>query len=197
MQIAKSLVNAKNICLAPISREKDAEIESCWTHDAEYIRMLSVDNARPLAPSQLIKKYETIEKEMDEDKNLFYFTIRMLSDDRLIGFSKLYRVEWSNGTALIQLGIGDPADRNKGYGSEVLNLMLRFAFAEINLFRLTAYIPEYNKAAMYVFKKMGFIEEVRRREAINRDGRRWDMIHLGILQPEWTQLLKGKNRHKH
>jgi len=132
-----------------------------------------------------------IAKEMDEDKNLFYFTIRMQSDDRLIGFSKLYRVEWSNGTALIQLGIGDPADRNKGYGSEALNLMLRFAFAEINLFRLTAYIPEYNKAAMYVFKKKGFIEEVRRREAINRDGRRWDMIHLGILQPEWTQFLEG------
>jgi len=45
MQIAKSLFNAEKICLAPISHEKDAEIESCWTHDAEYIRMMSVDHA--------------------------------------------------------------------------------------------------------------------------------------------------------
>jgi len=189
MQLADSLFNAENICLAPINHEEDAKIESRWTHNAEYLRLLSAENARPLAPSQIIKKYEAIEKEMDEDKNIFYFTLRMKADDRLIGFTKLFRVDWSNGTALIELSIGDPGDRNKGYGSEALNLMLRFAFAEINIYRLTACIPEYNKAAMHVFNKMGFIEEVRRREAINRDGRRWDMIHLGILQPECLELF--------
>ena len=41
------------------------------------------------------------------------------------------------------------------------------------------------------------MEEVRRRQALNRYGRRWDLIQMGILQREWvtTYLLsyrKGK-----
>jgi RimJ/RimL family protein N-acetyltransferase len=37
------------------------------------------------------------------------------------------------------------------------------------------------------FEKAGFIVEVRRRQALNRDGRRWDLLHLGLLQQEWAQ----------
>ena len=72
-----------------------------------------------------------------------------------------------------------------GYGREALNLLLRFAFGEINLFRLTAVIPEYNQAAMGLFQQAGFSEEVRRRQAIHRDGQRWDSIHFGIFSREW------------
>ena len=185
MRIDEPLFEGEHICLAPIDHEKDPEIESRWTHDAEYLRLLSADPARPIAPALLKKKYDEIEKEMDEGRKLFYFTIRLRSDERLIGFARLFWIEWSNGTGMIQLGIGDPQDRGQGYGSEALRLLLRYAFAELNLHRLTAFIPEYNKGAMRLFEKAGFIEEVRRRQAIHRDGRRWDMVHMGILRREW------------
>ena len=122
---------------------------------------------------------------MDESRSLFYFTVRMRSDDRLIGFAKLYWIEWSNGTGMIQLGIGDAHDRGHGYGSEILSLMLRYAFAELNLYRLTAMIPDYNQVAKLLFQNAGFVEEVRRRQALNRNGRRWDMLHMGLLREEW------------
>jgi RimJ/RimL family protein N-acetyltransferase len=63
--------------------------------------------------------------------------------------------------------------------------MLRFAFDELNLFRLTAWVPEYNKPALQLFEQAGFVVEVRRRQALNRDGHTWDMLHLGLLQEEW------------
>jgi RimJ/RimL family protein N-acetyltransferase len=63
--------------------------------------------------------------------------------------------------------------------------MLRYAFMELNFFRLGAIIPEYNLPALNLFQKAGFIEEVRRREALNRYGRRWDNLHLGLLQEQW------------
>jgi RimJ/RimL family protein N-acetyltransferase len=83
------------------------------------------------------------------------------------------------------LGIGDPGERRKGYGTEVLNLLLRYAFSELNLFRLSAVIPEYNAGALRLFEKAGFLQEVRRRQALNRDGRFWDLIHVGLLRDEW------------
>src|SRR5512139_794196 len=126
MRIDQPLFESEHICLGPIDHEKDPEIESRWTHDASYLRLISVDPALPASPAQIKKRYEAIEKEQDEDKNLFYFTLRMRSDDRLIGFARLHWIEWSNGTGFIQMGIGDPKDRGQGYGSEALALLLRF-----------------------------------------------------------------------
>lgn len=187
MDLKRSLFEAESVCLAPIDPEKDAEIESRWTHDAEYLRLLQADIARPLSPAQVKKVYEKIEKKVEEDKNLFYFTIRTRPDERLVGFARLYHITWSHGTGMMQMGVGDPQDRRKGYGRQALSLLLRYAFEELNLYRLTALVPEYNTAALQFFEQAGFSVEVRRREALNRDGRRWDLLHLGLLQDEWLQ----------
>jgi RimJ/RimL family protein N-acetyltransferase len=88
---------------------------------------------------------------------------------------------------MLQMGIGDPGDRRRGFGSEALELLLRYAFEELNLFRVTVLVPEYNTAAVRFFEKAGFVIEVRRREAVNRMGRRWDLLHLGLLQSDWMQ----------
>jgi RimJ/RimL family protein N-acetyltransferase len=186
MTIEKSLYEGEHICLASIDHEKDPPIESVWTHDPEYIRMLGPEPVRPLSAEQIKKKYEAIEKEIEESKNLFYFTLRMRQDDRLIGFARLFWVEWNNASAFLELGIGDPKDRGHGFGREALDLLLNYAFDELNLHRLSARIPEYNTPAIHLFERTGFQVEVRRREALLRDGKRWDMLHLGILREEWS-----------
>lgn len=185
MQIDVSLYEAQDICLAPIDHEKDPEIEAKWTQDASYLRLLDESPARPKSSAHVKKLYEKLEKKIEENKNLFYFTIRMRSDDRLIGFIKLQWIEWSIGVGSIQMGIGEAQDRLRGYGTQALNLAIRYAFAELNLYRLNAAIPEYNPIALHVFKKAGLVEEVRRRQALYRDGKRWDMFHLGLLKDEW------------
>jgi RimJ/RimL family protein N-acetyltransferase len=91
----------------------------------------------------------------------------------------------------LELGIGDPNDRRHGFGSEALRLILRYAFAELNLYRLSVMVPEYNPPALSLFTKAGFVEEVRRREALQRDGRYWDALHLGLLREEWEAQVKG------
>jgi len=190
MSIQAPLFEGQHIRFTPIDYDNDPQIESQWTHNPTYLRMLSADIARPMAPGQVKKKYEQIEKELDEKRSLFYFAIRTCSEEnekeeRLIGFARLYWIEWSNGTGNIQLGIGDPNDWRRGYGREAVRMLLRFAFDELNLFRLMAVIPEYNRAARHLFERAGFSQEVRRRQALQRDGQRWDMLHMGILRQEW------------
>jgi len=189
MEIQTPLFEGQLICLASIDHDNDPEIESQWTHDSEFMRMLYTEPMRPLSPTQVKKKYEAIEKDLEESKNLFHFTIRARLDDRLLGFASLYWIEWTNGAGMLKLGIGNRTDRGHGFGSEALRLMLRYAFTELNLHRLGATIPEYNPVAQHIFAKAGFVEEVRRRQAINRDGQRWDLIHVGILREEWLARL--------
>ena len=195
MNITAPLFEGQLTCLAPIDHEHDLEIVSGWTKDLLYLRLVDTSPARPLSPDQVKKQFEALEKEIEESKDLFYFAIHTLASEakpeRLIGFIKLFRIDWAHGNAFIQIGIGDPADWQRGYGGDALNLILRFAFSEMNLFRITARIPEYNLGALALFHKAGFSEEVRRREAIRRDGRCWDDIHMGLLAEEWHGWSSG------
>jgi len=186
MNANSALFTGKDLRLTPIDREKDPEVESRWTHDLEYLRMLDSELARPLTPAQVKKKYEEIEKEIDQSRSRFYFALRTTSEpERLLGFLEIPWVMWNQGVAGIRLGISDPADRRKGYGRQALQLMLRYAFDELNLYRLVAQIPAYNRIAIRLFEGAGFVEEVRRREALHRAGQRWDALEFGLLREEW------------
>jgi RimJ/RimL family protein N-acetyltransferase len=187
MSIDKSLFTGRIIKLGPIDHEKDPEVVSRWTKDAGFMRMMYTEPIRPLSVWQVKKKLEELEKSQEEEKNLFHFRIRALDDERLLGFAELLWISWTNGIGYVRLGIGSEENRHKGYGSETLGMLLRYAFDELNLFRLTALIPEYNPPAIGLFSKMGFCEEVRRREALERDGQRWDLLQYGILAEEWSE----------
>ena len=192
LDIQTQLFEARDIRLGPIDHEVHPEIESGWTHDAEFMRLMELAPARPLSPTMVRKHYESIEKQMDEDKNLFYFTIRAREDDHLIGKAVIEWVDWMNGNGFVHLGFGRPEDRRKGYGSQVLSLLLRYAFGELNLYRLTAVVPAYNEGARHLFRKFGFVEEVCRRKALNRDGEFWDLVAFGLLQTEWRERINER-----
>jgi len=187
--IQTQLFEGQDIRFGPIDHEKDPGIESKWTHDSEFMRLMEVDPARPLSAAMLKKQYEKLEKEVEEDKNLYHFMIRSKADDRLIGKAAVQWIEWTNGNGFLRLGIGAAEDRCKGYGSQASQMLLRFAFAELNLFRVSAIVPEYNEGALALLKKFGFVQEVCRRKSLERDGRRWDLFVFGLLSDEWRNQL--------
>ena len=189
--IQTPLFEGPDIRFGPIDHEKDPEIEARWTHNSDFMRMMETAPARPLSAAMVKKQYEKLEKQMEEDKNFYYFTIRARDDDRLIGRAAIQWIEWANGNGHIRLGIGAAEDRGRGYGTQALRMLLRFAFAELNLFRVTAQVPEYNEAALALVKKFDFIQEVCRRKSLERDGRRWDLYVFGLLSDEWQKQAKA------
>lgn len=188
--IQTQLFEGEDIRFGPIDHEKDAEIESRWMHDSEFMRMLDTKPARPMSAAMVKKQYEKLEKQAEEEKNLYHFMIRTKAEDRLIGKASVERIEWANGNGFLRLGIGAAEDRHKGYGTQALRMLLRFAFAELNLFRVTAVVPEYNEAAIALLQKFGFVQEVCRRQSLERDGRRWDLYVFGLLTDEWQKQTR-------
>ena len=126
LNIQTPLFEAQDIRLGPIDHEKDPEVESRWTHDNEFMCLMELKPVRPLAPEMVRKGYESLEKEIEDDKNLFYFTIRAREDDCLLGKVVLEWIDWSNGNAYLRLGIGLGGDRGQGFGVQALGLLLRF-----------------------------------------------------------------------
>ena len=161
--------------------DKDAETESKWTEDADYLHAIGVRPAYPLSANAIKKQHEEAQKDADKTP-LFRWAVRLQSDDRLIGWARIDHIEWTHHTGNVALGIGAGDDRGKGYGSDALKMLLRYAFDELNLHRLSAGVPGYNDGALRFFARFSFVEEVRRREALLLHGQRYDAVWLGLLR---------------
>lgn len=160
---------------------EDAAILARWSEDASYLRAMDTAYARPLSEQQLAKRLDPDQR----DANWIEFHLRTVKDDKLIGFVALHTIEWNNATAMLSMGIGEPAYRGKGFGTEALRLVLNYAFAELNLFRVGLDVIATNDRAVHVYEKLGFQREGIMRRAVHREGRRHDVLHMGLLRDEW------------
>jgi len=162
---------------------------SRWSRNSEYFRLLN-SSGRPMqSPTANLKWME--EEVAELSPATYMFTIRTIADDKLIGELALDVVDWSGRDAFVGLGIGETEYWSKGYGTDVMNILLRFAFTEINLRRVTLTVFEYNPRAIRSYEKAGFQHEGRLRQFLNKEGKRWDMLYMGILRAEWIASHPG------
>jgi RimJ/RimL family protein N-acetyltransferase len=160
-----------------------AEAFSRWSRDSEYSRLLS---AFPAGPNSVKSFKDWIEKEFEKERlDSYMFMIRTLQENLLIGEIDLEVIEGYHSDAFVGISIGERRYWDKGYGTDAMNIMLNYAFNELNLHRVSLNVFEYNPRAIHLYEKIGFTVEGRAREFLNRDGRRWDMIFMGILRESW------------
>ncbi len=177
------LFTGKLIRLAAPVPEKDAEALARWSRDTEYWRLLDTDPVRPF----LTKSVQEEMAKWEERENAVAFVIHALADDRTLGFVGLSDIYWTHGDAFIGIGIGERADWGKGYGTDAMRVLMRYAFTELNLHRLSLTVYEYNRRAIRSYEKAGFVTEGRVHQFFQREGRRWNLIYMGILKSEWEQ----------
>ncbi len=181
----KNILTGKLVRLVVEDTENIAKLFARWSRDSEYMRLLDTSPAR-LFSEKATKEW--LEKEQEKDPpGLYMFMIRTLEDNKLIGEIDLDGIRWSHGDAWVGIGIGERDCWDKGYGSDAMNILLRYAFTELNLHRVTLTVFEYNPRAIRAYEKAGFQLEGRARQFIHRDGNRWDLIFMGILREEWEK----------
>lgn len=159
--------------------EKDLQHTARWNLDFEYQRLLD-SGPSMLWPAKMVKEW--LEKHFDE---LYMFSIRDRADDQMIGIVDLSGINWVTGDAWVGIGIGERAFWGKGYGTDAMNLILQFGFEELNLRRVSLTVFGYNERAYKSYRKVGFQEEGRLRQWMQRAGERYDLIYMGILREEW------------
>ena len=181
----KNLLIGKLVRLAACDPEEMGKSFSAWSRDSEYFRLMSAGVSSMFSVKQTTSFYE---KDLnDAALRAYYFGVRTIADDRLIGEINLEMVNWSGRDAFVGLSIGERENWGKGYGSEMMQLLLQFAFLEVNLRRVTLTVFEYNPRAIRVYEKAGFQQEGRLRKFLNKEGQRWDMLFMGILREEWLE----------
>jgi RimJ/RimL family protein N-acetyltransferase len=182
----KDILTGKFVRLSAFDPEEMSKAFPRWNRNSEYQRLLN-GSARPLySPKAELKWMEEEAGEMSPGG--YFFSIRTLAEDKLIGEIGLDVVSWPGRDAFVGLGIGETEYWSKGYGTDVMNVLLRFAFTEINLKRVTLAVFEYNPRAIRSYEKAGFRHEGQLRNLLSREGRRWNILYMGILREEWLAL---------
>lgn len=180
------LFHGRLVKLAEENPETFAKAFNEWFRDTEMSRLLDSDPPRLWSE---VKLKEWMEKDLAEpDSNEYFFSIRTLEEQHLIGFIGLFSRDWHHGDAWVGIGIGDREYWGRGYGTDAMQVIQRYAFETLNLRRLTLVVFEYNQRAIRSYQKAGFVVEGVARQSMLREGRRWDWIYMGILKEDWLKL---------
>lgn len=104
---------------------------------------------------------------------------------RLIGEIRLDNVDFNERRASMAIAILDPELLGKGLGSEAIFLLLRYAFAELQLHRIGIRVLAYNQRPIRAYEKCGFVVEGREREVAFVKGTWHDDVIMGLLEHEF------------
>jgi ribosomal-protein-alanine N-acetyltransferase len=174
------------VYLRPLERE-DARTLVAWLNDPEVTRFL-----RAYRPMTLAAEEEFLRRVAESDKDVA-LGIMTRAAEQFIGVAGLHDVDVRNRHAQFGVTLGDKDSWGKGYGTEVTQLVVRYAFETLNLNRVWLHVYEYNPRALRVYEKVGFRTEGRLRQDTFRDGRYWDTFVMAVLRDEWEAVDYTRN----
>jgi RimJ/RimL family protein N-acetyltransferase len=104
----------------------------------------------------------------------------------------LHEIHRENRKAVLGIMIGDKTHWDRGYGTDAVQTLLRFAFDEVNLRRVQLLVHEHNARAIACYRKCCFVEEGRLRQDWYQAGRYADTIVMGALAAEFRALVGSR-----
>ncbi|MFS0687938.1 GNAT family protein [Sporosarcina sp. 179-K 8C2 HS] len=117
------------------------------------------------------------------------YMIEEISTDKPIGVTSLINIDYGNRNAECIIDIGEKDYWNKGFGREAFQLLLDFAFDELNLHKVYLRVFSYNERAIKLYQKLGFSEDGRLTEQLYRNGSWHDVILMGLLKRNYRLLM--------
>lgn len=136
---------------------------------------------------------EAYEKKWVEDAIFSQSDIKLAicdtKSDSYIGNIYLNKIDKIHRSAIIGILIGEKEYRSKGYGREATLLMLKYAFQELGLHRISALILEENIPSRKMFEKLGFVQEGIYRDSLFKCGSYKNQVVVSLLSSEFKSLF--------
>jgi RimJ/RimL family protein N-acetyltransferase len=167
------------IRLRPFERE-DAEKYRQWVNDAGILRL--VDRVLPVTKDEHLRWYER----MISSKDVVIFAIEVVENKDFIGCAWLYDIDYRHLKAEVRLLIGDNRCWGRGYGTEAITLLVKFAFENLNLHKVYADVLVTNERSLRAFQKVKFTQEGCFRSDRYVAGQYVDVVRLGLLRDDWS-----------
>ena len=175
-------MEGKNVCLRDLCLQ-DASLIRRWVSDTEVNQFLM--EGFPRTEREVERFVEAQKGNLDPLNRALAVALR--EDGTCIGLIGCYGIDWSSRNAELGVIIGRKEHLGRGYGSEAVKLLVSFAFNELGLHRIFLRVFDFNERAIQSFRKCGFVEEGRLREAYFREGTYHNILVMSILEHEYHE----------
>jgi RimJ/RimL family protein N-acetyltransferase len=158
-----------------------------WLNDPEVRRYLLVD--LPISQANEEQWFENMLK-LPGNEQPFGIEIHEIESEegdenwRLIGNCSFMNINWTIRSTEVGLFIGEKSCWNKGYGTEVMSLLLGLGFGTMNLNRIFLRVDEANKGGIRAYEKAGFVHEGRFRQGTFHNGKYSDVLLMSVLRED-------------
>ena len=191
MADTKNIVRVKGnrIDLCALRTDDEAvELYTKWMNDSSILMWIGRNDI-----SVTIDDEREWTKKTSQDNPRFNIVEK--ETGRLIGNCDIHRVGYSR-NAVIGICIGEKEGRDKGYGTEAVKLMLRFAFKEMNVHRVKLTANGDNIRAINCYTKCGFKEVGREHETQWYNGKWCDTVIMEIMEYDYYNRKGNKDGEK-
>ncbi len=172
-------ITGDRIALGPLRKDL-VPTYARWMNDFEVIGTLGA-RLRPMPLAAEESWYDSIVAAGSE----IYFTIYDRETLQPIGNTGLHQVDDHHRTAEFGIVIGEKAYWNRGYGTETARRMLEYGFGLVGLRNIWLSVYSYNHRAIRAYRRAGFHEIGRRREARYYNGEWHDIVLMDCLAGEF------------
>ena len=179
-------LEGEKVYFSPMTPD-DYQIFTKWINDESTSRGLGNYNSMIT---------EMSEKEYLEDvcskTNKHNFAVIDKETDKIIGTYSLEVRDEISRRIFVGGFIGEKENRGKGYGTECLKLITKYAFDILNAKSVFSGIYSFNETSLHVAKKVGYTVAGRYRSAYYYNGEYHDEICVEMLREDYKKLEKGE-----
>ncbi len=175
--IEGNLVNLRSPEMADLERNTQ------WINDREVTRFLSMRYGMSQAAEEVWMK-EVCAKPTSYERAFFAIETK---DGVHIGNTNLFNAQAADQKCELGIMIGDKTCWSQGYGADALRTLVMFGFDEMNMNRIQLFVFDFNERAQACYRKVGFVDEGRRREALFTEGAYHDVLLMSVLRDEWQR----------
>jgi RimJ/RimL family protein N-acetyltransferase len=164
----------------------NADAVRAWLHDPRINEWLAAGHV-PISAAAERAFYEQAERDRGRAA-AHHFEIHASDDMRLLGQCSLMDIDLIDRHGELGIFIGEPTEHRKGFGSDALIALLRFAFHTIGLRTARIRAVTGNERAITLYRSIGFSVAGLFREARYVRGRFHDVALLDMTRAEFDAL---------
>lgn len=157
-------------------KSNDAIYLLSWIKDEKYFAMWCANKFQyPLTEEQLKVYQENYEKD-----DFAWIMTAVNESGTPVGHYMMRNVDYTKGSLRIGFVMIDSEIRNKGYGKEMMNLAVKYAFNILNVSRVTLGVYDNNPVAHSCYKSVGFIDEKYLENFFHYKDEQWGIYEMAI-----------------
>jgi len=126
---------------------------------------------------------------IDNDPSRYDFAICLKDTDETIGELSILDINEEDRKAGFRISMKSISLTGKGYGTEAINIILRFVFEQLNLNRLQLEVFSHNLRGIRAYEKVGFVTEGILRQSLYYNDSYSDEIIMAILKSDYKNMI--------